>query len=219
MKKSFIYFILIAAILTSCKKSENMSNSDDEPQVDMNAVDAPADEINNNEDSENIYQAPSHPCPECDETITPNEYDKISDEQYEKLKSSGFNYSKVTWKMPGIWGYWYVSADCEVSFVKQNNAEGPFCSRCAKSYCEKRNQAEAEESQNIEEEQQQQNKSRGEYYPTCNRCSNEIKSTVYYVSSGHQDGWEVATYKFSMGDEPYHQNCAEEEANYNNQKR
>lgn len=203
MKKSFIYLLLITALLTSCKQSENNSNSYEDTQLDRNSDDSSANEVSNTEDSDNVYQAPAHPCPECDDTIRPNEYDEISDDQYEKLKSSGFNYSKITWKMPGIWGYWYVSADCEVSFVKQNNAEGPFCKRCADSYCEKRRQAEAEESQNIEEEQQQQNKSRE--YPLCDWCDEEVKGIHYFIEYPQMKVTDDLHY---YNDKVYHQNCA-----------
>lgn len=133
MKKPFTLLSLLLVLFTSCKQNEKF------PNINETTVEKPNTNSTNNEiskdESEEIYQEPKHPCPECGITITPNEYYKISNEEYQKLKSNGLNYNKVNWTMPGIFGYWYVSPNCEISFIKENNSKGPFCKDCANKYC------------------------------------------------------------------------------------
>jgi cbb3-type cytochrome oxidase subunit 3 len=77
---------------------------------------------------------------------------------------------------------------------------------------------EAQQQNNHEQEQSQQEARRE--YPVCNRCGNEIKSTVYYVTSGfsYYQGWRAHTNEAYAQGEKYHQKCAEEEADYKNRQ-
>lgn len=73
----------------------------------------------------------------------------------------------------------------------------------------------SDEKTNQEEYQSQQQTERN--YPICDRCGNEIRGTVYYVNSLSGSVGSIQ-YIVDLNDTtsspPYHQNCAEEEADY-----
>ena len=77
--------------------------------------------------------------------------------------------------------------------------------------------AEKEPSDENSDSNQTQNEEEKNDYPICDRCGNEIRSRTYYLNFSGSEYYIDEEYT-SLGG-PYHQNCAEEEADYKNRNR